>query len=327
MKAQVPFRLVGGAQPLILVPVKVNGDGPHWFILDTGAGHCLLTPELAQRLGVSARETRQGRGAAGHASVGIGSVDSLAVGGMTSGKLDVGITDELHRIAAVVRAPIDGDLGFPFLQHFRVQLDYRSQVLTLEDGDDASAGGSLPVEFTLASPHKPLILLPVFVNGKGPFRFAVDTGTSMTCVSTTLAGRLGLRLDAGTDLTGVGGTFSSATGRLESLSIGDSRATGLTIASGGFIEQLGRAVGCEFDGIVGYDFLKQYRPVIDYPRRTLQLAGAPAGAYRSSSENGLVNFTTMKPLSCPMNQRWFSPLKVLKRMFDPTRSVVRSFPP
>jgi predicted aspartyl protease len=276
MKTQVGFRMAGGEQPLILVPVEVNGDGPHWFIFDTGAGHCLLTPELAQRLGVTARETRQGRGAAGHASVGIGSVDSLAVGAIKSGKLDVGITEELHRIAAVVRTPIDGDLGFPFLQHFRIQLDYRNRWLTLDDGEDGPADAPAPIGFTLASPQKPLILLPVFVNGKGPFRFAVDTGTSMTCVSTALAARLELKLDARTDLTGVGGSFSSATARLDSLSIGDSTATGLRIAAGGFIEPLGRAVGCELDGIVGYDFLRQYQPVIDYPRRTLHLASGAA---------------------------------------------------
>ena len=271
MKTRISFRMAGGEQPLVLVPVEVNGDGPHWFILDTGAGHCLLTPELAQRLGVTARETRQGRGAAGHASVGIGSVDSLAVGAIKSGKLDVGITDELHRIAAVVRTPIDGDLGFPFLQHFRLQLDYRNRWLTLDDGEDGPADASTPIGFTLASPQKPLILVPVSVNGKGPFRFAVDTGTSMTCVSTALATRLELKLAAGTDLTGVGGSFSSATARLDSLSIGDSTATGLRIAVGGFIEPLGRAVGCDLDGIVGYDFLKQFQPVIDYLRRTLQL--------------------------------------------------------
>ena len=42
--AKVKFRLAGGAQPLILLPVQVNGDGPFKFILDTGAGTSLLRP-------------------------------------------------------------------------------------------------------------------------------------------------------------------------------------------------------------------------------------------------------------------------------------------
>jgi len=34
---KVKFRLAGGVQPLILLPVEVNGEGPFEFILDTGA--------------------------------------------------------------------------------------------------------------------------------------------------------------------------------------------------------------------------------------------------------------------------------------------------
>jgi hypothetical protein len=39
----VPFRLAGGQNPLILVPVYVNDKGPYEFILDTGSSHCLLS--------------------------------------------------------------------------------------------------------------------------------------------------------------------------------------------------------------------------------------------------------------------------------------------
>ena len=48
--AKVKFRLAGGAQPLILLPVQVNGDGPFKFILDTGAGTSLLSSDLAKKL-------------------------------------------------------------------------------------------------------------------------------------------------------------------------------------------------------------------------------------------------------------------------------------
>ena len=47
---KVKFRLAGGAQPLILLPVQVNGDGPFEFILDTGAGTSLLSSDLAKKL-------------------------------------------------------------------------------------------------------------------------------------------------------------------------------------------------------------------------------------------------------------------------------------
>ena len=50
--ATVHFRLAGGAQPLILVPVEVNDHGPFEFILDTGAGTSLIATELAEKLKV-----------------------------------------------------------------------------------------------------------------------------------------------------------------------------------------------------------------------------------------------------------------------------------
>jgi hypothetical protein len=50
--ARVKFRLAGGAQPLILLPVCVNDCGPFEFILDTGAGTSLLSSKLATELDV-----------------------------------------------------------------------------------------------------------------------------------------------------------------------------------------------------------------------------------------------------------------------------------
>ena len=35
---------------LLCVPVKINGEGPYSFILDTGSGGNHLSPEIAQRL-------------------------------------------------------------------------------------------------------------------------------------------------------------------------------------------------------------------------------------------------------------------------------------
>ena len=51
--ARVSFRVLGGAQPLLVVPVQVNERGPFAFILDSGAGTTLLTPALAKSLGVT----------------------------------------------------------------------------------------------------------------------------------------------------------------------------------------------------------------------------------------------------------------------------------
>ena len=78
--ATVRFRLAGGAQPLILVPVEVNDHGPFDFILDTGAGTSLLSLELASKLNVTVLGSKQGQSAGGAVSVSLAKVESFAVG-------------------------------------------------------------------------------------------------------------------------------------------------------------------------------------------------------------------------------------------------------
>lgn len=68
-RAKVKFRLAGGAQPLILVPVHMNDHGPFHFILDTGAGTSLLSPELSKQLEVKITGSKEGQSAGGKVSV------------------------------------------------------------------------------------------------------------------------------------------------------------------------------------------------------------------------------------------------------------------
>src|SRR5215510_9417073 len=69
-----------------------------------------------------------------------------------------------------------------------------------------SAGGE--VEFDLAGPGGAVLVVPVYLNGTGPYDFVLDTGATLTCVDQKLAAQLGLpsrfgRMGIG---AGVGGT-------------------------------------------------------------------------------------------------------------------------
>src|SRR5436190_23014725 len=122
--AKLKFRLAGGVQPLILLPVEVNGEGPFEFILDTGAGTSLLSAELAKKLEVKILGSKEGKSAGGAVSVSLGKVNSLAVAGLKVEDVDVGVVD-LSQIGKAVGANIDGDLGYNFLKNFRITIDYR----------------------------------------------------------------------------------------------------------------------------------------------------------------------------------------------------------
>src|SRR3954467_2747334 len=114
----VDFELAGGAQPLILLPVKVNGAGPFQFILDTGASIAILSPELAKQLNVEPTGTREGQTAGGKVTASLGRVQSLDLGGALLQEADIAIV-ELGHIAKTVGAQIDGDLGYNFFKHYR----------------------------------------------------------------------------------------------------------------------------------------------------------------------------------------------------------------
>src|SRR5215213_8135759 len=133
MPVDVGFRLAGGAQPLILVPVQVNDQGPYEFILDTGAGTCLLSSELARALGVEGTETKEGHVAGGPVTVQVGRVGSLAIGAASANDVQVAIID-LAYVGKAVGAKIDGDVGYNFLKDFRVTIDYGKKTLRLRKG-------------------------------------------------------------------------------------------------------------------------------------------------------------------------------------------------
>jgi predicted aspartyl protease len=271
--AQVRFRLAGGAQPLILLPVHVNEHGPFDFILDTGAGTSLLSTELAKQLDVKIIGSKEGHGAGGKVAVSLARVDSLAVGEMRLQTVDVGIVD-LASIGRAVDAKIDGDIGYNFLKQFRVTVDYHHSVIRLEDPkriEHFASGGKTKMPIRLANPAKPLILVDVHANGRGPFQFAIDTGTSTTSVTPELAKELSLRTSEIPPITGGGGQIAASTATLQSLQLGGVKIDNISVVVTDFFTMLNAVIGAKLDGIVGYNFLRNYKVVIDYPGETLTL--------------------------------------------------------
>jgi predicted aspartyl protease len=137
---------------------------------------------------------------------------------------------------------------------------------TLADEPGPRAVKSVP--FTLAKPGKPLILLETMVNGKGPYRFVLDTGASLTMISAELAKKLELKQDKTQKAVGAGGSLEVHFGTLKSLAVGATQLESLKV---GIMDltSISKAIETDIDGIVGYNFLKNFRVSIDYPRQTV----------------------------------------------------------
>lgn len=270
--SRVNFRLAGNAQPLMIVPVYVNEQGPFDFICDTGAGTSLLSPELARSLNIQSTGSKRGHTAGGPVDVLLASADSFRVGEAQREDIDVAIMD-LGQIGRTVGAKLDGDLGYNFLKHFRLTFDYRASELRLEDPKRLEHFDPplAEVAMRLAHSSKPLILIPVHVNGRGPFQFAIDTGTSTSAVSADLARELGLQAaPVGAATTG-GAPISLTAARLESLRVSAAEVRDIDVIIGDFLAMLSKAAEAKLDGIVGYNFLRNYKVVIDYPNELFRL--------------------------------------------------------
>jgi predicted aspartyl protease len=271
--ARLKFRLAGGAQPLILLPVRVNDQGPFDFILDTGAGTSLLSSELAQRLGVEIVASKEGQTAGGKVAIKLGRVASLAAGRAELKNVDVGIVD-LTPIGRAVGAKVDGDLGYNFLKHHRITIDYHSGEITFEDPkriERLQNAAQTEVPIRLASAAKPLILVDVYANGRGPFQFAIDTGTSTSAITPELAVKLGIETSPLAPVTTSGTNIDVTTGTLRSFQVGGAAIDNMAAIVGNFLQMLSEAIGTKLDGIVGYNFLRNYKVVLDYPNQTLSL--------------------------------------------------------
>ena len=140
----------------------------------------------------------------------------------------------------------------------------------------APAADSVPsdVTFRLAGANGAVILVPVFLNGHGPFDFVLDTGATLTCVNQQLADRLHLAHATNVKLR-TGGVSLNAAGpirlvRVDSVRTGQStvrRLLGCTLD----LEQVGRLPGTHIDGLLGLNFLKSFRVTLDFERSTLRL--------------------------------------------------------
>jgi predicted aspartyl protease len=120
-----------------------------------------------------------------------------------------------------------------------------------------------------------LVAVPVKVNGKGPFRFVVDTGSTAAIVSTTLARRLDLR-SVGTNALGAGGRFTARATVADTMQVAGTARRDVLIGITD-LTPLSNAARERIDGLLGYTFLKPYRMTIDYPKHRLCLEATGSG--------------------------------------------------
>jgi predicted aspartyl protease len=273
---KISIRRENARHPLVLLPTRVNGRGPFTFVLDTGASSTLVTPEMAELLGLERGEKKRATGARGETEVVLSKAESIEVAGETVKNAEVAIRD-LRILTQAIGEQVDGDLGYSFLRRFAITIDYPEQFFSLTRTTDGVSSSASPhkeeTRFRLANPEKPLILIPVRFNDGGQSELILDTGAGATVLSPELARSLGVQSEGEIPMTGAGdgAKLMGAVGAVPSLTIGPAKIENLQVLVADMFGPLSKVVGTKLEGIVGHNFLRNFRVTIDYPRQTLRL--------------------------------------------------------
>ncbi len=261
---ELPMVSVDG---LVLVQADVEGAGMSWFALDTGAEFDIIHSRLADRLGLK----RHG-GARINANLPADWVEGVALRlGSAAYRTDrMFATAALDKAGQVLGTPVDGLLGQLFFRSFVVELDYANQIVRLHPARGFRREGD-------AIPMKPAgwkIAVPATVQfaAAPPLEglFFLDTGSQARIAlhETFVAAH---ELDgfaasfAPTETMMLDGPIQRRTGRAARFQVGPVLIEEPLIAIGP------PSADDRLDGMIGAEFLKQFRVTLDYSRSQLWL--------------------------------------------------------
>lgn len=144
------------------------------------------------------------------------------------------------------------------------------QVLPGVTTSPATGTNEVPLTIVSGPGGTVLALVPVYINGQGPFGFALDTGASMTVVDSSVVKQLNLPvLGSAGEATGVGGMVTAQLVRVDSWRVGNVNLPPQTIAT---VDLPGSNTERGLKGLLGSDILSDYGEIsVNYDRRVLTL--------------------------------------------------------
>ena len=139
----------------------------------------------------------------------------------------------------------------------------------------AGSGGTTSVQILRGGGGTAMVLVPVTIDGHGPFNFALDTGAGITLIDTQLAEQLRLPVTGGsTQVSGVGGSQDITPVHIDSWNAGKITLPSADIGKTGLSSFKNNA---DVRGLLGSDILSRFgRVTINYNTAELTVTGAPA---------------------------------------------------
>jgi predicted aspartyl protease len=251
---------------LVKIPVSVNGQGPFVFVFDTGASTTTLSKRLADSLRIRSYQLER----ADARGLGGGIPTQFAKATIEIGSLEFE-EDEVYVLDLDTMLPCagnrDGVIGHSTLKHCSITLSYPQQFLRIECNGYDSQIVQQETEWSqfeyIGGSH--LVGVPVYINGRGPFRFVLDTGAGNTVITPKLAESIGINADSVPGIArGLGGDMQLKLAFLESIVVDSVKIPSpqVVVVDLSKVSPKGNLIE---NGILGFDFLRNLETHIDYP--------------------------------------------------------------
>lgn len=282
---QVDAKLLGY---YFAVEGAVNGK-PAKFIVDTGAGACVLTPEAAKRFALPKGQAITANGV-GEKPVQayLTTADSIAMGQAESKNVMIAVIDLPPALQC------DGLIGYTFLKNFAVTLDYQKPGLTLfKPGDYKPGTGQVEGELRVRGN------IPNFKGALGGVEgwFALDSGAGGTLTVMTpfvesqkLREKIPNRVERIVG-KGVGGFVKGESVRLDGVSFAGIQLPKMPASLSA--NKSGAFATSEVIGNVGGELLRRFVVTLDYPGSKVYFRKSPAfdDAFNEDRSGMFVDFT------------------------------------
>lgn len=273
-----------------VVSTMIDGKGPYHFVLDTGAGITVITPEFARSAGLLGNGKGQATGSGG----------TVQVQMLTLSEVSVGRAEVRNVAAAIIPLPldltyqgdygrIDGVIGYSFLSHFAVTIDLRGHRATFTSPRVFAPPPRAVVvraDFSDATP-----VVQARADGvRGAFKLDTgDNGDLSLTGAFVKAHGFAARYRHGIPewFAGVGGLQQATAVRLRAFSLGGAvisdEITSLSRATSGIF------AGTQLAGNVGVDVLRRFIFTVEYARGRVDFVpNAAVGDYVPYRSTGMI---------------------------------------
>jgi len=264
----IPFR---GQDRKVIVQARINGGTPIDIVVDTGAEHSSLTPDIARATHVDPLTVIPtagiGERGIGFRDLQVGRIDRLEIGPLRVKNVMCYI-----KAPALTKMPIQESQAFaPLALGLSVAIDYRTHQLTLARRLPETA---FAVRVPLWMQRLPLV--QGTVNGHATAPFVVDTGGEIGLV---VAGRVATSLKLKPTSRRIPAEVYGTAGRDRSafvlpfvdLELGSgvgAQNSSVVVLN---LDAPSWLIGIDLGGILGHSFLSQYQVAIDLGRSELGL--------------------------------------------------------